>query len=223
MNVFAVIPTYNEKRTIGSLVNELLKRKIRVVVVDDGSKDGTIIDANKFGAELIVHSKNAGKGRCLREGLEYSLEKGCDIAITIDGDGQHNLNDIGRFIDEYRRSQADIIIGNRMYDTKKMPFIRKITNLVMSFIISGVIGQKIEDTQCGYRLVSKNAIERMKLKTFKYEIESEMLIEAKRQGLKISSVKIDSIYQEELSKINPFLDTVRFIKFIIYESLRRKS
>lgn len=221
MNVFVVIPTYNEIKTIGPIVKELVAKGFRVVVVDDGSKDKTIIDANKFGAELVIHSKNVGKGRCIREGLEYSLENGCDIVITIDGDGQHNLKEMDKFIEEYKKSGVDIVLGSRMHDPKKMPLVRRCTNAFMSFVISLVLGYKIEDSQCGYRLLSRKAVEKMKLRTTKYEIESEMLLEARRHKLRLSSVNIDSIYHGESSRINPFFDTIRFIKLIIYDSLRR--
>ncbi len=222
VNVFIVIPTYNEVSTIGSIVRDLRARAFRAVVVDDGSSDHTIVDANKFGAELVVHSKNVGKGRCIKEGLEYSLENGCDVVITMDGDGQHDLAEIDKFIERYKASGADIVLGNRMHNPKRMPFLRRCTNVFMSFVISFILGERIEDSQCGYRLLSRRAIERMSLRTTKYEIESEMLLEAKRHGLGISSVEIDSIYQGESSQINPFFDTIRFVKFIIYESLRRK-
>ena len=116
--VYAVIPVHNGIEhtlpTVRSLL-PLMPPGSRVVVVDDGSDDRTIIDANKFGAELIVHSKNAGKGRCIREGLEYALENGCNVAITMDGDGQHDLAEIDKFLAEYRRSGADIVLGNRMH------------------------------------------------------------------------------------------------------------
>jgi dolichol-phosphate mannosyltransferase len=222
MNVFIVIPTYNEARTIGSIVRDLRLRDFRVVVIDDGSCDHTIIHANKYGAELIVHSKNIGKGRCIREGFEYSVENGCDAVITMDGDGQHDLREIDKFIEEYRKSSADIVLGNRMHKPKRMPFIRRCVNIFMSFVISFILGRRVEDSQCGYRLISRKAIEKMSLKTTKYEIESEMLIEAKRHNLAISSVDIDSIYHGELSQINPLFDTIRFIRLIIYESVWRK-
>jgi len=221
MNIFIVIPTYNEGRTIGPIVRDLAEMGFRIVVVDDGSNDNTIIDANRFGAELIAHAKNRGKGHCIREGLEHALENNCDVVITMDGDGQHSLADIPKFIEEYKNSGADIIIGNRLHNPKKMPFIRWCTNLFMSFMLSIIVAEKIEDSQCGYRLISKRAIEKMKLNTAKYEIESEMLLEAKKNSLKICSVNIDSIYQGESSQINPFFDTIRFIKLIINEYTRR--
>lgn len=221
MNIFVVIPTYNEAKTIGSIVSELDKKDFRVVVVDDGSRDNTIIAANKAGAELIVHTKNAGKGRCVREGLEHALENGCEAVITMDGDGQHSLKDISKFIEEFTRSGADIVLGNRLHNPKNMPFIRRWTNLFMSFMLSLLMAERVEDSQCGFRLISKKAIENMKLNTVKYEIESEMILEAKRRGLKISSVNIDSIYQGEASQINPFFDTIRFVKFIVNEYTRK--
>lgn len=221
MNIFIVIPTYNEAKTIGSIVKNLVARNFRIIVVDDGSKDKTIIEANKYGAELIIHRHNIGKGRSIREGLEYALKNNCDIAITMDGDGQHSLNDIDRFIEEYKHSGGDIVLGNRLHDPKKMPFIRWCTNVAMSFMLSFIMAERVDDSQCGYRLISKNAIEKMSLGTDKYEIESEILFEAKRHGLKISSVNIDSIYQGEASQIRPFFDTVRFIRLIIHEALRR--
>lgn len=222
VSLFIVIPTYNEVRTIGPIVRDLDKMGFRVIVVDDGSRDKTIVDANRFGAELIVHAGNEGKGRCIREGLEHAFENGCDAVITMDGDGQHSLDDIDKFIQEYKRSGADIIIGNRLHNPKKMPFIRRCTNLFMSFVLSLIMTERIEDSQCGYRLISRKAIEKMSLNTAKYEIESEMLLEAKKNGLRISSVNIDSIYQGETSQIHPFFDTVRFIRLIVNECTRKR-
>ena len=223
MKTFIVIPAYNEFKTIGAIVRDLRARGFRIVVVDDGSKDHTIIDANKYGAELIVHSKNVGKGRCIKEGLEYAFENGCDIVVTMDGDGQHDIKEIDKFIDKHKKTGADIVLGNRMNNPKKMPFVRRHTNIFMSFVISLILRRKIEDTQCGYRLLSRRAIEKMNLRTVKYEIESEMLLEAKRHNLTTSSIEIDSIYGSESSQINPFFDTIRFTRLIIYEFLRKKS
>jgi len=221
-DIFVVIPAYNEAKTIGHIVKGLVGKGLRVVVVDDGSKDHTIVEANRFGAELIVHSKNRGKGQCIREGLEYCLENGCEAVITMDGDGQHDIKEIDNFIKIYKESNADIVIGNRMHCPKKMPFIRRLTNIIMSFILSYLLRFRIDDSQCGFRLLSKRAIETMSLRTTRYEIESEMLVEAIRHNLKIASLNIDSIYHGQSSQINPFLDTFRFIRFVIYEFFWRR-
>jgi glycosyltransferase involved in cell wall biosynthesis len=220
-NIYIIIPAYNEAKTIGHIVDQLNQRGFRVIVVDDGSKDKTIVEANKFGAGLIVHAKNEGKGCCIREGLEYALENNCEACITMDGDGQHSIHDIDKFIDAYKLSGSDVILGNRLHNPKKMPFVRRCTNRLMSFIIALLITERVDDSQCGYRLISRNGIEKMKLNTTKYEIESEIIMEAKRKGLKMSTVNIDSIYEGEASQINPFLDTLRFVKFIINEYARK--
>ena len=133
----------------------------------------------------------------------------------------NKLNSLQDLVEEYKKSGADLVLGNRLHDPKKMPFIRRCTNACMSFIISLLITENVNDTQCGYRLISRKGIEKMKLNTVKYEIESEMIMEAKRRGLVMSSVNIDTIYGGETSQINPFLDTVRFIKFIITEYTRK--
>ena len=140
----------------------------------------------------------------------------------MDGDGQHDLREINKFIEQFRKLKADIVIGDRMHNPKNMPLIRMWTNRFMSFLVSGMLGQRIDDSQCGYRLISKKAIEKMDLKSSKYEIDSEILLEAKRHGLKITSVNIASIYGEEFSRIHPFFDTIRFIRFIIHTSFLRK-
>jgi glycosyltransferase involved in cell wall biosynthesis len=124
-NIFIVIPTHNEAKTIGPIVDALDKRGFRVVVVDDGSGDNTIVEANKFGAEIIAYAKNVGKGRSVREGLEYALENNCEAAVTMDGDGQHSIDDIDKFIDEYKKSGADLILGNRLHNPRKMPLVRR--------------------------------------------------------------------------------------------------
>jgi GT2 family glycosyltransferase len=93
----------------------------------------------------------------------------------------------------------------------------------MSWLISGIARQKIPDTQCGFRLIKKEALEKLQFKTFKYETESEMLIKASRLGFKIESVPIKTIYQREKSRINPFIDTLRFIRFMVKELWTTRS
>ncbi len=204
-NIFIVIPTYNESKTIGAIVRALVQRGFRVIVVDDGSKDNTIIEANKFGAELIVHAKNAGKGRCIREGLEYALENNCEAVITMDGDGQHSLNDIDKFIDEYKKSGSDVILGNRIHNPKKMPFLRRCANRFMSFIISLLITERVDDSQCGYRLISRKGIEKMKLNTIKTKW-TEPMTDKTYIRARLTQEEIEEIEQEALDRaIQKFL------------------
>ena len=98
-----------------------------------------------------------------------------------------------------------------------MPFIRVLTNKIMSGLISKITRQNVPDTQCGFRLIKRPVLEKINLKTSKYETESEILIKASRLGFKIESVPIKTVYSGEKSQINPFVDTLRFIKFLFRE------
>jgi dolichol-phosphate mannosyltransferase len=114
-------------------------------------------------------------------------------------------------------SDTCVFIGNRMLNTKQMPQMRILTNKFMSWFISKVIRQRVLDTQCGFRLIKREVIQRIKLKTHKYETESEVLLRASSLGFKIESVPIKTVYSGEKSQINPFIDTLRFIRFIFRE------
>ena len=220
MKIYAVIPSYNAQETISAIIQELKKLDIAVVVVDDGSIDDTENVARKLEATVLHHRKNEGKGAALRDGFNYVLSKtDCEAVITLDSDGQHDPKSIPDFI---RMSNQDekigVVVGNRMNRTENMPLIRILTNRFMSWAISRVCRQYIADTQCGFRLVKRPVLENIKLLTNNFEIESETLIRASRLGYKIASIPIQSIYlKKNSSKINPIIDTLRFIVFIIKE------
>lgn len=215
-NTIVVIPSYNESRTIGNIVQGIVKRGLSVLVVDDGSVDSTERIALDNGAMVIRHRQNLGKGFSVREGIRHVLEK-TNFAwmIIMDGDGQHHAEDIPILMGATRLEDVDIVIGNRMMYPKTMPSVRYWTNRFTSWLISGMCRQHIPDTQCGYRLIRVNVLKKMKLTSEKYDIESEMLIQAAESDLKIKSVPIRTIYGEETSEINPIRDTVRFFKLIL--------
>ena len=215
MKVCVLIPTYNGEATIPRLVQEVTKSVERCLVVDDGSTDQTADCASRAGAAVIRHSSNCGKGACLRCGFDWALREGYDGVITMDGDGQHDPRDIPRLIKKAKESPAGIIIGNRMESAEKMPLIRRLTNRVMSWIISRICSQRIPDSQCGFRLIKRKVLERLGLVTSRFETESEILIKAHRANFEIDSIPIGTIYRNEKSKISPLSDTVRFIKLII--------
>jgi glycosyltransferase involved in cell wall biosynthesis len=213
--ICVLIPSYNEAKTIGHIVMELRARGLTVYVVDDGSTDKTARIAEGEGAVVVKHKKNKGKGASLREGFSHILKKGFEAVIVMDGDGQHHVADIGNFIDRMSQTNADIVIGNRMQDISSMPSARVHTNRFMSSLISAVSGQRVPDSQSGFRLIKRAVLEKVRLKSSNYEIESEMIIRAARAGFRIESVPIKTIYEDEISRINPFMDTLRFIWFII--------
>ncbi len=217
MKIYLVIPTYNEAKTIAGIIRKIRQQELEVVVIDDGSLDNTYEIAKDNGAIVLRNENNEGKGASLIKGFHYAQDRDCDAVITMDGDGQHLPEEIPYFIRLAKYSNSGIFIGNRMFKIKNMPFVRVFTNKLMSWLISFVAGQSIPDTQCGFRLIKKEVLEKINLKTSKYETESEIIIKASRLGFKIESVPIKSIYSGEKSQINLVIDTLRFIKFIARE------
>ena len=185
-----------------------------LVVINDGSMDGTSAAAEAAGAHVLEHEVNLGKGAALKTGFEYAVEKEYDAVITMDGDGQHDPSAIPDFIDAVEKCDADIIVGTRMHAVGEMPRLRIWTNRTTSRIVSLLSGQKILDSQSGYRNIKVKVL-RDVVKSFvtsKYDTESELLIRAARRGYRIGAIAIESIYTGCVSHINPVIDTLRFLR-----------
>lgn len=211
MKICVIIPAYNEEKTIRELIRSVKRYIADVLVVNDGSSDETEEVSKGAGASVINFKENIGKGTALKVGFDYVLKNNYDAVITMDADGQHSAGDIINFIDDALPSDVSVVVGNRMADPEDMPTARFITNLFMSLIISAICRQNIPDTQCGFRLIKCDLLKDMRLVSSNYEIESELLIKASRLHTKIVSVPIKSVYQGQLSLINPIIDTWRFL------------
>lgn len=212
----AIIPALNAAQTIGEVVKEIKKSAIDPIVIDDGSTDATSKVSAENGAEVLRNEVNSGKGASLRKGFAYAISRGYTCVLTLDADGQHSPKDIPNFLNLLtKRPDADMIIGNRMDSPEGMPLSRKLTNKFMSWILSAISGQKVPDTQNGFRLIKSQLLENLELKSRRFEIESELILKAAAKKALILSVPITSIYQNRQSRINPIPDTFRFVKFII--------
>jgi glycosyltransferase involved in cell wall biosynthesis len=209
-----LIPAYNASLTISELIENTSKfvDKSSIVVIDDGSKDQTFEIAKNAGAMVLKHERNRGKGEALKTGFKYAQRKDHDALITMDADLQHDPSSIKNFLQKANENINDIIIGTRDINLKKMPLARWLTNNLCSVILSILSGQRVRDSQSGYRLISTQVLKKVKLKAKKYDLESEILVKAGRAGFKIDSVPIRTIYRGSKSFINPFVDTGRFIK-----------
>ena len=184
-----------------------------VIAVDDGSTDGSPdnipITENVI---LISYKRNRGKGYALRKGLEKGIEKGFLKLITIDADFQHDPEEIHTLISGL--INYDIVIGNRLNDLKGMPLQRRISNKITSFLLSIKTGQKIMDSQCGFRAYRAEVVKNITTVEDGYEAETEILIKASRDGYKIGFANISTIYGDEDSKMIPIKTTFGFIKLL---------
>ncbi len=217
MRVALVIPAYNAGPALGDVVRQAVEvvGAENVVVVDDGSTDGSCSPDALSAVRCICHTENRGKGEALKSGFAEAIAGGFDAVVTLDADGQHDPGLVGRLVEEAENSGADLVIGSRMGHVGRMPWLRRLTNRTTSYFVSVLAGQRIEDSQCGFRLIRTRALSEMNLRTSRYDTESEMLIQAGRRGFTIQSVAIPSVYGLETSKIRPWTDTLRFIRLVI--------
>ncbi len=212
--VCVLLPAYNEEKNIGRVIASVRSLGYSVLVVDDGSTDATAMKIRASGVSAIFATVNSGKGASLQKGLEKLRSSDFKAVVLMDSDGQHNPDQIGLFIAALEAG-ADLVIGNRMADVQGMPFIRLATNRVMSWLISAVAGQNVADSQSGFRAFSRKAVDRIRLKSTRFETESEMIFSAADAGLRIASVPIACVYGDEVSHIRPVRDTLRFFNFLI--------
>jgi glycosyltransferase involved in cell wall biosynthesis len=214
-DTLVLIPAYNEEKNIERVTKAVRALGFPVLVVDDGSKDSTSVVASRAGAQVLTLNPNGGKGAALRKGLDKFLSERYPAVILMDADGQHDATETPSFI-EALNNGADLVVGSRMECTTGMPWERVATNRLLSWLISLVAGWNIPDTQCGYRAMTRDTAQKIKLITNRYEIESEMLLEAAKHKKKIVSIPIRCVYEGGKSQIHPWKDTYRFARFIVH-------
>lgn len=205
-----VIPAYNEGGRIAKVIAEVKRHCPDVIVVDDGSDDGTADEAEQTGAVVVRHGANKGKGVALATGFAKARELEFDYLITLDGDGQHTPDDIPQFMKAYVNTGIPVLIGNRMDDVRSMPLVRRWTNRYMSWLLSKRMNQVVPDTQNGFRLYRCDVLDRVPSHSAGFAAESEVLLDLAEAGFKIGSVPVRTIYSDEKSKIHPCRDTIRF-------------
>ncbi len=226
MRMLALIPAFDAENPLPNVIKGLIDTGFEpadILVVDDGSSDKTTETARAPGVEVITHEKNKGKGEALKSGFAFAIDNRYDAVLTLDADMQHPPELAGRFVDEMMRSGADIILGNRMNDLSNMPPHRRFSNLATTFFVRLWTGKKIGDSQCGYRLIKTDLLKRLDLRTGHYQTETEIILEAARNRAGFSSVDVPTIYNDHKSKLNPIIETLRFIGIMLSYPFRKKK
>jgi len=212
MKVCCVIPAYQESRAIAQVVAAAKRYCSHVIVVDDGSTDGTGAIAASHGALVVRHPRNLGKGAALRTGFREALNLGCDIIITLDGDGQHDPRSIPRFLRKITESDADVVVGSRHATLAgTMPLFRRLSNLLTTKALRLLYGVPVTDSQSGYRAFKRKVIATIRVRDNGFAAETEILIDAKRAGFVIDEVPIATNYGSERSKIRAHRDIARWL------------
>ena len=212
----AIIPALNGAAQLPALLDEIRRVQpgVALLVVDDGSTDGTAAVAVAHGAAVAVHPINRGKGAALATGFARALDLGWEWAWTLDADGQHLPAEMHRFLDAAADGGWDVVVGSRMDHPVGMPWIRRATNRFTSAVVSAIAGQRIPDSQCGYRLFRVTKLAGLRLVTSRYDTESEILVRLARRGCRIGAAPVSSVYGTERSAIRPLRDTVRFFRLV---------
>jgi glycosyltransferase involved in cell wall biosynthesis len=213
--ILALVPGFEEAPRIGRVV-ETAKRHLPVLVVDDGSTDDTAAIASAAGARVIRQVPNAGKGAALRAGFRVALDEGWDAVLTLDADGQHDPDEIPRFVAAFSSPGAagprpQLIIGRR--DFSRMPLVRRLSNTAGTIAFSWAVGQRIPDNQSGYRLLGRRLMGAM-LDSVEsgFEFEVEMIAVCLRRGWTLAWVPISTIYAGEPSHVQPVAHLRHFLR-----------
>jgi glycosyltransferase involved in cell wall biosynthesis len=212
--VIVAIPACNEESRIGAVVRGCREQGVEVWVVDDGSRDATAARSREAGARVIRHEQNVGKGMAIRTALAEFVGGDADFLVFLDADGQHDPAHLPEFVRRGVETGAALVVGNRMSHAEAMPRIRRWTNRTMSWIVSRLAGREVPDSQCGFRLVTREFAQRFRPTTAHFDLESEMLVVAGREGMRVEFVEIRTIYAGESSHIRPVRDTLRFLRFL---------
>jgi glycosyltransferase involved in cell wall biosynthesis len=210
----AAIPAYQAACTIGDLVRRTLPL-LPVVVVDDGSDDGTGDQARSAGAEVRVLRTNSGKGAALREAFEFWFARGIDSVVTLDADGQHLPEEVPRLL--AIAGEADLVLGARDHLFAGMSSVRRASNSLSSWAISRLAGCCLQDVQTGFRVYSRRLLETTGFPEQRFDAESAVVVRAARLGFRIVAVPVKLGFADgrTTSHYRPLVDSLRIGRAVV--------
>jgi glycosyltransferase involved in cell wall biosynthesis len=208
---FAVaIPAFEAATSVAGVVRRVLALGAYVLVVDDGSQDGTGDAARACGVPVLAHPVNLGKGRALKTAFDHLFAGGYDAVVTIDADGQHPPEEMPKLLTPWREG-ADLVLGTRDHLYSAMGYVRRASNGTSSWLISHVAGAALPDCQTGYRLYTRRLIEAIGFPEPRFEAESAVLVRAIRTGFRVVGVpvRLDKADGRATSHYRPIVDSLR--------------
>jgi glycosyltransferase involved in cell wall biosynthesis len=205
--IIAAIPCLNEGQFIGDIVTRARRYVDTVFVIDDGSTDNTYEVAKAAGAEVIIHERSLGAGAATKSAFEAARTKNADILITLDGDGQHNPDEIPRVLAPILKNEADLVIGSRFLPANliEVPKYRKFGIDVITWLYNLGSKKKVSDSQSCFRAYNRKLLEAVTITEDGFSFSVEVLIQARRKGLVITEVPISCIYHSQGSSLNPIV------------------
>jgi glycosyltransferase involved in cell wall biosynthesis len=223
---WVVIPAYDEAATVRDVAMRARRQCPNVVVVDDGSTDGTAEVLAGLDVTVLRNDKNCGKGGSLSRGFDHALARGAVGVITLDADGQHAPEEIPLFLDQSAEHPSAFLIGARRREQRRASFSRYVANRIADFWIGWAAGLPIEDSQSGFRLYPASLLRTIGLKSDKtrsFVFENEILIEAARQGIACRNVAITVKPRSgpRPSHFRPLVDILRITRMVAWKLLSR--
>ncbi len=195
--LWVVIAAYNEASRIGTVLEQLLQHVLHVVVVDDGSDDGTAGEARRYPIWVLEHACNLGQGAALQTGIRFALGQGADYVATFDADGQHHASDLPRMLSHLIRSRADFALGSRFLGRAEgLPVARKWVLKLGTVFTRLASGISLSDTHNGIRVMTRRGAESLHITMNRMEHASQILDQIAASGLTYREVPVTVRYTE---------------------------
>jgi glycosyltransferase involved in cell wall biosynthesis len=224
MQIFIVIAAFNEGRNIHRVIRDLRKAAYRnIVVVDDGSKDNTWDAALREGVFALRHIVNRGQGAALRTGIDFALEKGADIIVTFDADGQHRVEDIPSMIKPVMQKKVDVTLGSRFLQETDLPWFRKLTLKIAVLVVWVFYGVKMTDAHNGFRAFSRRAAQQIAITADRMDHASQIVEEIHKKNIKYQEIPVVIKYTDYSMKHGHggFTEALRVLWSMLYRKIMK--